>query len=95
MPAGKHERQSVGGKARAEKLSPERKSQIARAAAAARWKKDRSPTRRITVTLSDDDLSAIEALRASIAAPSVGAVIRKLIREAHKRMDTGGKEKLK
>lgn len=31
-----------GGKARAEKLSPQRRSEIARKAAAARWKKDDS-----------------------------------------------------
>jgi hypothetical protein len=33
-----------GGKARAQKLSPEQRSEIARKAAQARWSKDRAPT---------------------------------------------------
>lgn len=78
-------RQTAGGLARSEKLSPERRAEIARAAAQARWNGERQPSKRVTFTLRETDVTAIEALRVAMGLNSAGAVIRKLVRQAAKK----------
>lgn len=66
-------------------LSPERRREIAKAAATARWKKDKPKTRRGSYTLSEADHGLLETLRIRYRLTSHGAVIRKLVREAAKK----------
>jgi hypothetical protein len=63
-------------------LSAERRAEIARAAAQARWKKGRAKTTRVTLTLSEDDHAALETLRTRFKLVSHAAVVRRLLRQA-------------
>jgi hypothetical protein len=66
------------------KVSADRRSEIARLAAKARWRENPPETTRITVTVSKADHAALEEIRARLGLASQGAVIRKLIRQAAK-----------
>lgn len=64
-------------------LTPERRKEIATAAAKARWEA-KAPTTRITLTVRKTDHEGLERLMVALGEPSHGAVVRRLIRQALK-----------
>lgn len=66
-------------------LTPERRKQIAKAAASARWRSDAPETTRISVTVRRSDVELLAKLREKLGEASDAAVVRRLIRAEAKR----------